>query len=119
MRSVILVVALSLPLPAFGAGVMNVKASEHSCSELTQIIRQNKKVFVRVGFGGRSFRYPPAQCSMGDKRTTTSLRDAGESSASLIIPASSTPRRPITFPRTGCRPKTAQHFSASCSGRFR
>ncbi|EJC80103.1 hypothetical protein Rleg4DRAFT_1712 [Rhizobium leguminosarum bv. trifolii WSM2297] len=76
MRSVIFAIALSLPLPAFAAGVTNVKAGDHSCGEIAQIIRQSKKVFVRVGFGGRSFRYPPAQCSLGDKRTTTSFRDA-------------------------------------------
>ena len=74
-KSVIFAVALSLPLPAFAAGVMEVKAGDHSCGELSQIIRQNKKVFVRVGFGGRSFRYPPAQCGPGDKLSTASLRD--------------------------------------------
>ncbi|OWV85436.1 hypothetical protein ATY78_25860 [Rhizobium sp. R635] len=79
MKSVIVAVALSLlplPLPAFAAGVTEVKANAHSCGEIAQIIRQNKKVFVRVGFGGRSFRYPPAQCGPGDKRSTGSFRDA-------------------------------------------
>ncbi|MBY5400678.1 hypothetical protein [Rhizobium leguminosarum] len=98
MRSVILVVALSLPLPVFGAGVMNVKASEHSCSELAQIIRQNKKVFVRMGFGGRSFRYPPAQCSMGDKRTTTSLRDGEGKQCILDYSCVFDPASPYNFP---------------------
>ncbi|MBY2922800.1 hypothetical protein [Rhizobium leguminosarum] len=90
MRSVIFVVALSLPLPAFAAAVMNVKASEHSCSELTQMIRQNKKVFVRVGFGGRS--------SMGDKRTTTSLRDAGGKQCILDYACVFDPASPYNFP---------------------
>lgn len=76
MKSVIFAVALSLPLPAFAAGVMEVKAKEHSCGEIAQIIRENKKVFVRAGFGGRSFRYPPAQCGPGDKRSMTGFRDA-------------------------------------------
>lgn len=61
MRSVILVVALSLPLPAFGAGVMNVKASEHSCSELTQIIRQNKRsLFASVSAAAVSVIHLPS-----------------------------------------------------------
>lgn len=34
MRSVVLVVALSLPLPAFAAGAMEIKASAYSCSEI-------------------------------------------------------------------------------------
>ncbi|MBB4234287.1 hypothetical protein [Rhizobium esperanzae] len=94
MRSVIFAVALSLPLPAFAAGVMQVKAGDHNCGEIAQIIRENKKVFVRVGFGGRSFRYPPAQCSLGDKRTTTSFRDAAGKQcvldyACVLDPASS------------------------------
>ncbi|MBX4906020.1 MULTISPECIES: hypothetical protein [Rhizobium] len=76
MKSVVFAVALSLSSPALAGGVMEVKASAHSCGEIAQIIRQNKKVFVRVGFGGRSFRYPPAQCSLGDKRSTASFRDA-------------------------------------------
>lgn len=77
MKSVIFALVLLLPLPAFAAGVREVKANEHSCGEIAQIIRENKKVFVRVGFGGRSFRFPPAQCGPGDKRATTSFRDAG------------------------------------------
>ena len=98
MRSVIFAVALSLPLPAFAADAITVKASEHSCSELTQIIRQNKKVFVRVGFGGRSFRYPPAQCSAGDKRTTTSLRDAQGKQCILDYSCVFDPASPYNFP---------------------
>ena len=98
MRSIILIVALSLPLPAFAAGVKEVKASEHSCSELAEIIRQNKKVFVRVGFGGRSFRYPPAQCSMGDKRTGTSFRDAQGKQCILDYACVFDPASPYNFP---------------------
>ena len=74
MKSVIFALTLLLPLPAFPAGVREVKANAHSCGEIAQIIRQNKKVFVRVGFGGRSFRYPPAQCGPGDKRSAASFR---------------------------------------------
>ncbi|OWV78440.1 hypothetical protein ATY77_28970 [Rhizobium sp. R634] len=77
MKSLIFALALLLPIPAFAAGVREVKANVHSCGEIAQIIRENKKVFVRVGFGGRSFRFPPAQCGPGDKRVTTSFRDAG------------------------------------------
>ncbi|ARQ58923.1 UNVERIFIED_ORG: hypothetical protein GGE64_002831 [Rhizobium etli] len=76
MRIVVFAVALSLPLPAFAAGAMEVRAGDHSCRELAQIIRQNKKVFVRMGIGGRSFRYPPARCNLGDKYDTAAVRDA-------------------------------------------
>ncbi|WP_064711611.1 hypothetical protein [Rhizobium bangladeshense] len=76
MKSVIFAVALLLPSAAFAGGAIEIKASAHSCGEIAQIIRQSKKAFVRVGFGGRSFRYPPAQCSRGDKRSTASFRNA-------------------------------------------
>ncbi|WHO75081.1 hypothetical protein [Rhizobium sp. BT03] len=98
MRSVILIVALSMPLPAFAAGTKEVKASEYSCGELAQIIRQNKKVFVRVGFGGRSFRYPPAQCSMGDKRADTSFRNAEGKQCILDYACVFDPASPYNFP---------------------
>jgi hypothetical protein len=29
-----------------------------------------------MGFGGRSFRYPPARCNLGDKYDTARVRDA-------------------------------------------
>ncbi|OWV74206.1 hypothetical protein ATY75_07930 [Rhizobium sp. N122] len=98
MRSFIVIVALSLPLPAFAAGAKEVKASAYSCGELAQIIRQNKKVFVRVGFGGRSFRYPPAQCSMGDKRTSTNFRDAQGKQCILDYACVYDPASPYNFP---------------------
>lgn len=98
MKSVIFAVALSLPLPAFAAGVMQVKAADHSCGEITQIIRQNKKVFVRVGFGGRSFRYPPAQCSLGDKRSTASFRDGGGKQCVLDYACVYDPASSYNFP---------------------
>ncbi|ANM04929.1 hypothetical protein B5K05_16285 [Rhizobium phaseoli] len=98
MRSMILVVALSLPLPALAAGTMEVRAKDHSCDEIAQIIRQNKKVFVRVGLGGRSFRYPPAQCSMGDKRSTTSFRDGEGKSCVLDHACVFDPASPYNFP---------------------
>jgi hypothetical protein len=76
MRNVILAIAaLLLPSAAFAADAVEIKARDHSCAELSKFIRQNHKVFVRIGIGGRSFRYPPAQCRLGDKWATTSLRD--------------------------------------------
>jgi hypothetical protein len=71
-----LVAALLLPSAAFSAGALNVDARSYTCSQISQIIRQNKKVFVRSGFGGSSFRYPPAKCGLGYARTTASFRDA-------------------------------------------
>jgi hypothetical protein len=76
MRNVILAAALLMPSAAFAVEAVEINARDHSCAELSQFIRQNKAVFVRIGFGGRSFRYPPAQCRLGDKRSNTSLRDA-------------------------------------------
>lgn len=68
--------ALLSPSVAFSAAALNVDARSYSCSQISQIIRQNKKVFVRSGFGGSSFRYPPAKCGLGYARTTANFRDA-------------------------------------------
>jgi len=76
MKNMILTVAFLLPSSALAVEAVEVNARDYSCNQLAQIIRQEKAVFVRVGFGGRSFRYPPARCRLGDKRDTTSLRDA-------------------------------------------
>ncbi|WP_064694577.1 hypothetical protein [Rhizobium aegyptiacum] len=98
MRTVIFVLVLSLPLPVFAAGAVEIRAGAHRCGELTQIIRQNKKVFVRVGLGGRSFRYPPAQCGMGEKRTSTSVRDAEGRACVLDYACVFDPASPYNFP---------------------
>ncbi|CCM76420.1 conserved exported hypothetical protein [Rhizobium mesoamericanum STM3625] len=71
-----LAAALLLASAAFSAGALNVDARSYTCSQISQIIRQNKKVFVRSGFGGSSFRYPPAKCGLGYARTNASFRDA-------------------------------------------
>ncbi|MBW9116220.1 hypothetical protein JNB88_21505 [Rhizobium cauense] len=68
--------ALLSPSVAFSAAALNVDARSYTCSQISQIIRQNKKVFVRSGFGGSSFRYPPAKCGLGYARTTANFRDA-------------------------------------------
>ncbi len=65
-----------LPSTSWSAGALNVDARAYTCSQVSQIIRQNKKVFVRSGFGGSSFRYPPAKCGLGYARSTASFRDA-------------------------------------------
>jgi hypothetical protein len=75
-KGVILAAAFLIPTAAFAAESLKVDSRTHTCSDLAQIIRQNKSVFVRVGIGGRSFRYPPAKCKLGEKRGTTNLRDA-------------------------------------------
>lgn len=72
----ILAATLFVPSTAFSAGALNVDARAHTCSQISQIIRQNKKVFVRSGFGGSSFRYPPAKCGLGYARSTANVRDA-------------------------------------------
>ncbi|WP_431321370.1 hypothetical protein [Rhizobium sp. YTU87027] len=76
MRNVVLAAVLLLSSASFAGAVTQINARDHTCGEIAQIIRQEKKVFVRVGIGGRSFRYPPARCGPGDKRDTTNLRDA-------------------------------------------
>ena len=76
MRKLILAAALLLPSATLAAQAVEVNARSYSCSQIAQIIRRDKAVFVRVGFGGRSFRYPPARCFPGDRRGTTSFRDA-------------------------------------------
>ncbi|KQV32466.1 hypothetical protein ASC97_02460 [Rhizobium sp. Root1203] len=75
-KGVILAAAFLMPSAVFAAEALKVDGRAHTCSELAQIIRQNKSVFVRVGIGGRSFRYPPAKCKLGEKRDTTNFRDA-------------------------------------------
>ncbi|KQV64456.1 hypothetical protein [Rhizobium sp. Root1220] len=75
MRYLVLAVVCLLPTATLAAGPVKVDAKDYSCSQLAQIIRQSKKVYVRLGFGGRNFRYPPAQCGPGDKLSTASLRD--------------------------------------------
>ncbi|TBC58292.1 hypothetical protein [Rhizobium ruizarguesonis] len=70
MKSVVLAVALLFPSVALAVEAVEVNARDHSCEELAQIIRKDKAVFVRMGFGGRSFRYPPARCNLGDKYDT-------------------------------------------------
>ncbi|OWV96683.1 hypothetical protein [Rhizobium sp. R693] len=76
MRNVVLAAVLLLSSASFAGAVTQINARDHTCGEIAQIIRQEKKVFVRVGIGGRNFRYPPARCGPGDKRETTNLRDA-------------------------------------------
>jgi hypothetical protein len=76
VMGVILAAVFLIPSAAVAAESLKVDGRTHTCSELAQIIRQNKSVFVRVGIGGRSFRYPPAKCKLGEKRGTTNLRDA-------------------------------------------
>ena len=76
MRCLVLAVACLLPTVSLAAGPVKVDAKDYSCAQLAQIIRQSKKVYVRLGFGGRNFRYPPARCGPGDKLSTASLRDS-------------------------------------------
>ncbi|MDQ0320238.1 hypothetical protein QO002_002376 [Pararhizobium capsulatum DSM 1112] len=76
MKILIFAVGLLLPSTSFAADALNINARDHDCAAIGKIIRDNKKVFVRTGFGGRSFRYPPARCNLGDMYTTVTVRDA-------------------------------------------
>jgi hypothetical protein len=76
MKSIIVAVALLFPSVALAVEAVEVNAGDHTCEELAQIIRQDKAVFIRMGIGGRSFRYPPARCNLGDKYDTARIRDA-------------------------------------------
>ncbi|MEZ2128896.1 MULTISPECIES: hypothetical protein [unclassified Sinorhizobium] len=76
MRNLIFAAAFLLPSAALAVQAVEVNARSYTCNQIAQIIRQSKAVFVRIGIGGRSFRYPPARCNPGDKRVTTSFRDA-------------------------------------------
>lgn len=76
MRPLLFAVALLLPQVTLAAQTVKIDAKGQSCGQIAQTIRQNKTVFVRVGFGGHNFRYPPAKCALGSKRTTVSFRDA-------------------------------------------
>lgn len=76
MKCVLMVLALLLPSAVLAAETVEVNARDHSCAELRRVIQQEKRVFVRMGFGGRSFRYPPARCNLGDKYDTARVKDA-------------------------------------------
>lgn len=76
MKNVVLAIALLLPSATLAAEAVEVNAGDHSCAELRRVIQQQKRVFVRMGFGGRSFRYPPARCNLGDKYDSARVRDA-------------------------------------------
>lgn len=76
MKCVVMVLALLLPSAVLAAETVEVNARDHSCAELRRVIQQEKRVFVRMGFGGRSFRYPPARCNLGDKYDTARVKDA-------------------------------------------
>jgi hypothetical protein len=76
MKYLILAAALLLPSAALAVEAVEINARDHSCRELAQFIQQKKAVFIRMGFGGRSFRYPPAQCRLGDKYDVARLRAA-------------------------------------------
>ncbi len=75
MRTLIFALALLMPATGFAAEVRNINAKDYDCSGIVGVIRADKKVFVRTGFGGRSFRYPPARCNLGDMYTTVQVRD--------------------------------------------
>ncbi len=76
MRNAIFALVFLIPSGALAAEAVEVRARDHTCEELAQIIRRDNTVFVRVGIGGFSFRYPPAQCVPGDKRGMASVWDA-------------------------------------------
>ena len=76
MRNALFAVVFALvPSAVLAIEAVEVNARDHSCAELAQIIRHDKAVFVRAGFGGHSFRAAPAQCSLGDKRAVARIRD--------------------------------------------
>ena len=76
MRNLILSAAFLFSSAAHAVEAYQINARDHSCAEIAQTVRQHKAVFVRTGFGGRSFRHPPGRCNLGDKYTTVSVRDA-------------------------------------------
>lgn len=83
MRHLILAATLLLPSSVLSAQAVKVDGRAQTCSQLSQTIRQNKSVFVRVGIGGHNFRYPPAKCALGNKRATVSFRDVNGKQCTL------------------------------------
>jgi hypothetical protein len=61
MRSIVLAFALLLPSAVLAADAVEIDAGTHTCEQIARTISDSKAVFVRMGFGGRSFRYPPAR----------------------------------------------------------
>ncbi len=97
MKKMIFALTMSLPAAASAADALNIKARDHSCGELEQIIRQEKKVFVRSGIGGQSFRYPPARCNLGDMHVTARLKDANGKLCLLNYACVTNPADPRNF----------------------
>ncbi|TCL70670.1 hypothetical protein [Rhizobium sp. BK251] len=83
MKNLILAAAFLLPSAVLAAQAVEVDARALTCNQIVQTIRQHKAVFVRTGFGGRSFRYPPSRCSLGDRRVTVSLQDINRKRCTL------------------------------------
>jgi len=108
MRRLILAAAVLIPTAAFAVEAVEVNARDHSCRELAQIIQQKKAVFVRMGIGGRSFRYPPARCRLGDKYSVARVRAANGECACSTTSAFTT-RNPSTtaFPTSAFYRSTA------------
>ena len=76
MKKLIIAIACLIPTAGFADEAYEIRSRDHTCAEISQIIREHKKVFVRTGFAGRSFRSPPVQCPLGEMYTTARIRDA-------------------------------------------
>ena len=86
MKSIVLAFVLLFPFVALAIDAVEVNARDHTCDELAQIIRKDKAVFVRMGFGGRSFRYPPASAISA---TSTTRQGSGMPTARFAFSTTS------------------------------
>lgn len=60
---------------SFAKEAVEIRADQYSCQQISNIIQREGKVFVRMAwFAGRSFRYPPYRCDIGDKYQVVSFR---------------------------------------------
>lgn len=90
MKALVLCAGLLVSFSAFASvdfetagNTIELRASEHTCAEMAHAIRYYGKVFIRMGFGGRSFRYPPYTCGVGEKYASIFFRDMNHQGCTL------------------------------------
>jgi hypothetical protein len=93
MKTLVFCAGLLLSVSAF-ANTVEIRASEHTCTELAQAIRHYGRVFIRMGIGGRSFRYPPNTCSFGEKYASIYFLDMNDQKCLLDYACVRDPQSP-------------------------
>lgn len=95
MKMLILAATMLLSSVSFASAV-EIKASEYTCNQISGIIQREGNVFVRMTWwAGRSFRYPPYRCNIGDKYAKVSFSARAGESCTLNYACVRDPNHPI------------------------